>query len=108
MMRIDHRFSDRHSVSLIGRPTWNERNNYNGPWGPSRLEGYYDLPYAPHINLQDDFICGPNLLNKFTFGSHELVQPLPANSLHRLSGAECLRTRIPGCAVLRTRTVHDR
>jgi hypothetical protein len=68
MLRIDHRFSDRHSVSMIGRPTWNERNNYNGPWGDSRLEGFYDLPYAPHINLQDDFIVRPNLLNKIIFG----------------------------------------
>ncbi len=68
MLRIDHRFSDRHSVMLLGRPTWNERNNYNGPWGFARLEGYYDLPYAPHINLQDDLILKPNLLNKFTFG----------------------------------------
>lgn len=66
MIRIDHRLSDRHSVMLLGRPTWNERNNYNGPWGIRRLEGYYDLPYAPHINLQDDFILKPNLLNKFT------------------------------------------
>jgi hypothetical protein len=68
MLRIDHRFNDRHSVMLLGRPTWNERNNYNGPWGYARLEGFYDLPYAPHINLQDDFILKPNLLNKFTFG----------------------------------------
>jgi hypothetical protein len=68
LLRIDHRFSDRHSVNLIGRPTWNERNNYNGSWGASRLEGYYDKPYAPHINLQDDVILRPNLYNKFTFG----------------------------------------
>ncbi len=68
MIRIDHRFTDRHSVMLLGRPTWNERNNYNGPWGFARLEGFYDLPYAPHVNLQDDFIVKPNLLNKFIFG----------------------------------------
>lgn len=68
LIRIDHRFSDRHSVSLIGRPTWNERNNYDGSWGQSRLEGYFDKPYAPHVNLQDDFVLRPNLLNKFTVG----------------------------------------
>jgi len=68
LIKLDHNFNDRHRTTLIGRPSWNVRDNYNGPWGPARLEGFYDKPYAPHINMSYDWIITPSLLNRFTAG----------------------------------------
>ncbi|MBK9169938.1 MAG: TonB-dependent receptor [Bryobacterales bacterium] len=67
LIKIDHRFNDRHQATLIGRPSWNERNNFNGPW-EERLEGFFDKPYSPHVNLSYDAILKPNLLNRVTVG----------------------------------------
>ncbi|MCU0226634.1 MAG: carboxypeptidase regulatory-like domain-containing protein [Bryobacterales bacterium] len=68
LMKIDHIFSEAHRVTLIGRPSWNVRDNFNGPWGPSRLEGFFDKPYAPHINMSHDWILSPTLLNHVQVG----------------------------------------
>jgi len=68
LIKLDHSFSERHRTTLIGRPSWNVRDNYNGPWGPSRLEGFYDKPYAPHINMSYDWIVTPRLFNRVTVG----------------------------------------
>ncbi len=68
LLKLDHSFNDRHRTTLIGRPSWNVRDNYNGPWGDSRLEGFYDKPYAPHINMSYDWIPTPRLLNRVTVG----------------------------------------
>jgi outer membrane receptor protein involved in Fe transport len=67
LMKIDHRFNDKHLLTASGRPSWNTRDNYNGPYA-ERLEGFYDLPYAPQITVNHDYIIRPNLLNKATFG----------------------------------------
>jgi hypothetical protein len=67
LLKFDHRFNDKHILTASGRPSWNTRDNYNGPY-PERLEGFYDLPYAPQITVNHDFIIRPNLLNKATFG----------------------------------------
>jgi hypothetical protein len=68
LIKLDHNFSERHRTTLIGRPSWNVRDNYNGPWGPSRLEGFYDKPYAPHVNMSYDWIATARLLNRLTVG----------------------------------------
>lgn len=68
LLKLDHSFNERHRTTLIGRPSWNVRDNYNGPWGRARLEGFYDKPYAPHINMSYDWIAGPRLLNRLTVG----------------------------------------
>ncbi len=68
LMKIDHIFSEAHRVTLIGRPSWNVRDNFNGPWGPARLEGFFDKPYAPHINMSHDWIISPTLLNRLQVG----------------------------------------
>jgi hypothetical protein len=68
LMKLDHSFSDSHKVTLIGRPSWNVRDNFNGPWGDARLEGFYDKPYAPHINMSHDWIVSPSLLNRVQVG----------------------------------------
>ena len=68
LIKLDHTFSDAHKVTLIGRPSWNVRDNYNGPWGDARLEGYYDKPYAPHINMSHDWIVSPKMLNRIQVG----------------------------------------
>lgn len=67
LLKFDHRFNDRHILTASGRPSWNVRDNFNGPYA-ERLEGFFDKPYAPQITLNHDFIVRPNLLNKTTFG----------------------------------------
>jgi hypothetical protein len=67
LIKIDHRFNDKHLLTASGRPSWNTRDNFNGPYA-ERLEGFYDLPYAPQITLNHDYIIRPNVLNKATFG----------------------------------------
>jgi hypothetical protein len=67
LIKLDHRFNDRHLLTASGRPSWNVRDNFNGPY-PERLEGFFDKPYAPQITLNYDFVAKPNLLNKVTFG----------------------------------------
>jgi hypothetical protein len=67
LLKLDHRFNDKHTLTASGRPSWNTRDNYNGPY-TERLEGFYDLPYAPQITVNHDYIIRPNLLNKATFG----------------------------------------
>jgi hypothetical protein len=67
LLKFDHRFNDKHVLTASGRPSWNTRDNYNGPY-EERLEGFYDLPYAPQITVNHDYILRPNLLNKATFG----------------------------------------
>ena len=67
LMKLDHRFNDKHILTASGRPSWNTRDNFNGPYA-ERLEGFYDLPYAPQITVNHDYIIRPNLLNKATFG----------------------------------------
>jgi len=68
LIKLDHNFNERHRTTLIGRPSWNVRDNYNGPWGLARLEGYYDKPYAPHINMSYDWLISPRVLNRLTTG----------------------------------------
>jgi hypothetical protein len=68
LLKLDHRFNDKHLLSASGRPSWNVRDNYNGPWGDPRLEGFYDKPYAPQITVNHDYLIRPNVLNKATFG----------------------------------------
>jgi hypothetical protein len=67
LLKLDHRFNDKHTLTASGRPSWNTRDNFNGPY-TERLEGFYDLPYAPQITVNHDYIIRPNLLNKATFG----------------------------------------
>jgi hypothetical protein len=67
LIKLDHRFNDKHMLTASGRPSWNVRDNINDPYG-LRLEGFYDMPYAPQITVNHDYIIRPNLLNKATFG----------------------------------------
>ena len=67
LLKLDHRFNDRHILTASGRPSWNVRDNFNAPY-EQRLEGFFDKPYAPQITVNYDWILRPNLLNKFTFG----------------------------------------
>lgn len=67
LIKLDHRFSDKHILTASGRPSWNVRDNFNAPY-EERLEGFFDKPYAPQITVNHDWILKPNLLNKATFG----------------------------------------
>ncbi len=67
LLKLDHRFNDRHIITASGRPSWNVRDNFNAPY-EQRLEGFFDKPYAPQITVNHDWILRPNLLNKATFG----------------------------------------
>lgn len=67
LIKLDHRFNDKHILTASGRPSWNVRDNFNAPY-QERLEGFFDKPYAPQITVNHDWILSPTLLNKATFG----------------------------------------
>jgi outer membrane receptor protein involved in Fe transport len=67
LIKLDHRFNDKHILTASGRPSWNVRDSINSPYS-ERLEGFFDKPYAPQITVNHDWILKPNLLNKATFG----------------------------------------
>ncbi len=67
LIKLDHRFNDRHLLTASGRPSWNVRDNFNAPYA-ERLEGFFDKPYAPQITVNHDWVLKPNLLNRATFG----------------------------------------
>ena len=69
MLKIDHRFKDRHSVTTVFRYNWMESyENRSASQTKIHSNFYNDFPTAYHGLVHWDWILHPTLLCKFTFG----------------------------------------
>ena len=80
MLRLDHRLSDRHSIFLVGRPTWNERNNYDGPWGRVAAGRLLRPALRAAHQYAGRLRHHPQSAEQIHLRLHQLVQPVPANA----------------------------
>jgi hypothetical protein len=68
MLKIDHRITDRHSLTSVFRYNWMERYEDRSASQTKIASNFYnDFPTAYHGLIHYDWIIRPNLLNKFSF-----------------------------------------